>query len=610
MAKLDRFREVWIGDFEFGGYDGKPDIRCAVFHELHTGRTMRLWVDELRRHPKPPFDIGPDTLFVAHYASAELNCFRELGWPFPANVLDTFVELRRLVNGRGGASYLDLLAYFGEDAMSALEKEELRVLAMRGGPYTEEEKRRLLAYCERDVIPLAKLLPRFIKHVALDLMLNLDQYYIKAISNVEGRGIPLDAELVGRFIGAIDDIKILLPHTIDPEGLVFEGTRFVESRFLDYVARLGIPWPFLETGSPDLQDDTFRQLAKAYPKELGPIHETRYILSKLNLQKLVVCPDGRNRCLLGYYGTITSRNTPSNAKFIFGSARWARSFIRPGPGMALAYLDWSAQEYRIAARLSGDPAMLDDCKQGDPYIHGAIRMGLAPAGATKASHPNFRAVFKVIALASLYGMGPVTLSARLGAPVRQAVNLLALHKLVYRRYWEWSNNVTSRAWGDGCMQSLYGWRLNVTDNTKHTSLMNWHIQTGAAEMLRIAFGLAEANGVRVIAPVHDAALIEAPVEDIQIHVAIMRECMELASAKVLGGFRVPTSHEIVTYPDRYRDEKDREALMWPRMLRLLERIEQQRNNGKIILTSAGLDKTRLGVTQTTPSGDTTDTPQG
>ena len=53
MAKLDQFSEVQVADFEFGGYDGKPEIRCAVFHELHTGRTMRLWADELRRHPKP-----------------------------------------------------------------------------------------------------------------------------------------------------------------------------------------------------------------------------------------------------------------------------------------------------------------------------------------------------------------------------------------------------------------------------------------------------------------------------------------------------------------------------------------------------------------------------
>lgn len=590
MEKLEKFREVWVGDFEFGGFDGKPDIRCGVFHELRTGRTMRLWVDELRHHPKPPFETGPEALFVAHYASAELNCFRELGWRFPTNVLDTFVETRRLVNGRGSASYLDLLSYFGEDAISALEKEEMRALAMRGGSYTDEEKCLLLDYCARDVIPLARILPSFIENAAPDLALGLDQHYIKAISNVEGRGIPLDADLVGRFIGALGEIKKLLPSDVDPKGIVFDGTRFVENRFLDYVARLAIPWPFHESGSPDLQDETFRQMAKAYPRELGPIRETRYILSQLKLQELVVCPDGRNRCMLSYYRTITSRNAPSNAKFIFGPARWARSFIRPEPGMAIAYLDWAAQEYRIAAQSSGDPAMLDDCQGGDPYIRGAIRMCLAPRGATKKSHPHLRAVFKVVALASLYGMGPFTLAARLGTIVRQAIDLLAKHKLLYRRYWEWSNNVTSRAWGDGCMRSRYGWRFIVTDNTKHTTVMNWHIQTAGAEMLRFALVLAEANGIAVIAPVHDAVLIYAPAEEIHRHASIMRECMELASMKVVEGYRIPTSQEIIVYPERYRDEKDREALMWPRMLRLLERVEEKRTNGRSLFMNAGLGR--------------------
>ena len=36
----------------------------------------------------PPFDIGPDALFVAYSAWAELTCFIVLGWPFPVHVFD------------------------------------------------------------------------------------------------------------------------------------------------------------------------------------------------------------------------------------------------------------------------------------------------------------------------------------------------------------------------------------------------------------------------------------------------------------------------------------------------------------------------------------------
>jgi hypothetical protein len=36
----------------------------------------------------PPFDTGPDTLFVAYSAWAELTCFMALGWKFPEHVFD------------------------------------------------------------------------------------------------------------------------------------------------------------------------------------------------------------------------------------------------------------------------------------------------------------------------------------------------------------------------------------------------------------------------------------------------------------------------------------------------------------------------------------------
>ena len=37
---------------------------------------------------RPPFDIGPDTLFVAYSAWAEMTCFMVLGWQFPGHIFD------------------------------------------------------------------------------------------------------------------------------------------------------------------------------------------------------------------------------------------------------------------------------------------------------------------------------------------------------------------------------------------------------------------------------------------------------------------------------------------------------------------------------------------
>ena len=89
------YREIWLVDFEYGSTPGNPpEIRCMVAREFFSGRTIRLWEDHLRVLPEPPFSIGPQSLFVAYFASAELGCFLALDWTFPQRILDLCVEFK------------------------------------------------------------------------------------------------------------------------------------------------------------------------------------------------------------------------------------------------------------------------------------------------------------------------------------------------------------------------------------------------------------------------------------------------------------------------------------------------------------------------------------
>src|ERR1051326_4330928 len=92
------YREIWAVDFEFIADPGEnPNPVCLVAWELHSGRRLRLWQDEMG--PTPPYGTGPDTLFVAYYASAEIGCHLALGWPVPERILDLFTEFRNATNG-------------------------------------------------------------------------------------------------------------------------------------------------------------------------------------------------------------------------------------------------------------------------------------------------------------------------------------------------------------------------------------------------------------------------------------------------------------------------------------------------------------------------------
>ena len=67
-------------------------------------------------------------------------------------------------------------------------------------------------------------------------------------------------------------------------------------------------------------------------------------------------------------------------------------------------------------------------------------------------------------------------------------------------------------------------------------------------------------GVKILAPIHDALLVESKLEDIDETVALTQKAMADASATILDGFRLRTDVEIVRYPDRYTDERGAE--MW------------------------------------------------
>ena len=129
----------------------------------------------------------------------------------------------------------------------------------------------------------------------------------------------------------------------------------------------GILWPRRENGGLALDDDTFRQMAKSYPA-VSPLRELRSSLSEMRLNDLAVGCDGRNRTILSAFRSRTGRNQPSNSRFIFGPSVWLRGLIKPPPGYGVAYVDWSQQEFGIAAALSKDGNMIAAYMSGDPYL--------------------------------------------------------------------------------------------------------------------------------------------------------------------------------------------------------------------------------------------------
>jgi DNA polymerase I-like protein with 3'-5' exonuclease and polymerase domains len=244
--------------------------------------------------------------------------------------------------------------------------------------------------------------------------------------------------------------------------------------------------------------------------------------------------------------------------------------MRPLDGFSLAYIDWSQQEFGIAAALSGDSSMIEAYLSGDPYLTFAKQAGAVPGDATKQSHKAERELFKQCALAVQYGMQERSLSERLGKPVIVGRQLLQQHRRTYPKFWEWSEAAVNRSLQGFPLPTTFGWTIHPTSDPNPRSVANFPVQANGAEMMRWAAILATERGICVCAPSHDAFLIEAPTAQIETVAAEMQDVMQTASQIVLGGLKLRSDVEYVHSPDRYMDERGIE--MWNCVMELLDEL--------------------------------------
>ena len=360
---------------------------------------------------------------------------------------------------------------------------------------------------------------------------------------------------------------------VSDDSLSWSGPMsFSSRRFAEWLAKSDIPWPRLPTGALALDDDTFRQMARMYPR-VAPLRELRYSLGEMRLfSDLAVGSDGRNRCLLSAFRSVTGRNQPSNAKFIFGPSCWLRGLIKPGVGRAIAYVDWAQQEFGVAGALSGDSAMQDAYSSGDPYLTFAIQAGAVPKDATKQTHAAEREQFKVCALAVQYGMGAESLAQSLGQPTAAARELLRLHRATYPKFWRWSQAAVDHAMLRGWLHTVFGWKVTIGPRANPRSLANFPMQANGAEMLRLGCCLATEAGIAVCAPIHDALLVGGSKDGIEAVVAATQDAMRQASRDVLDGFELRSDAEIVRWPDRYSDKRGQR--MWDTVTKIVEQVDR------------------------------------
>ncbi|MES2638425.1 MAG: DNA polymerase I [Myxococcota bacterium] len=217
--------------------------------------------------------------------------------------------------------------------------------------------------------------------------------------------------------------------------------------------------------------------------------------------------------------------------------RRIRAAFVASPGCKLVSADWSQIELRVLAHFSGDPVLVEAFRTGaDVHRRTAGEIYGVPLDAVT---PEQRNVGKTVNFATIYGQGATALASILGIPRKEAQTAIERYFATYAGVREWLDRTIVEATAHGYVTTLLGRRryipelsrLNSQDRTAGERIAaNTPIQGSAADlcklaMLKIARDL-EGMRTRMLLQVHDELVLEAPDDEVDRVVEMVREAME------------------------------------------------------------------------------------
>jgi len=557
---------IYIIDTEFG-YRDELEVRgnlkpiCACLVNLETGEEHPFWndsFDDLRRF----INDNLDCLFVAHNMTSEVRVLKHLSVPIPNLWYCTFISYRWLSNRRIGkrdksippASLVAALEHFGEAHEDPIGKRELQE-RLGKLQYHPSERERILRYCLQDCHATATLF-RHLRRQGAPCERSWTEY-AKAVVDIEDEGLLIDERALGEIVGSARRLRDLLVAKGNHEYPFFDANGSLNAaQTLDWVRQRSKSWcgALTKKGALSLADKSLEKLATRFPE----IENVRQIKASISLLKNAGLKASRGRSYFSVvpFRTITGRNAPSD--FLFAKPKWCRFLVIPEPGHILLGVDYDAQEFGIAAALSGDKAMLDAYWDGDPHIGFAIRTGACPRGATKETHPAMRKRYKETNLAILYGKTIPATALMLGTSQAAAAKLYAEHQRLFPTFWDWSARVKSKIRRTGEMWSSLGWRAKTKFSSPRSKL-NFAMQATGADIMRLSIVYLRQLGVRVLAPIHDGFLLTCRMDEHDDTVKRIDLAFDKACRQALGG-RTLRWTVSAPYTQRYVDEDGQE--MW------------------------------------------------
>ena len=259
----------------------------------------------------------------------------------------------------------------------------------------------------------------------------------------------------------------------------------------------------------------------------------------------LIGPDGRLHTLFHQAVAATGRlsssdpnlqNIPIRTPL---GRRIRHAFVAGSPDTTLVAADYSQIELRIIAHVSGDEHLADAfAREADIHRETAARvLHKEPADVTS----DERSMAKMVNFGLAYGMSDFGLSSRAGISREEAQAFIKSYFDAYNGISRYMVHIRETAKEVGYVSTLLGRRRRIPELTSSNGALraagermaiNMPIQGTAADIVKIAMIRmdsalrAGAFRARLLLSVHDELLLEAPRDEVERLVPVLREAME------------------------------------------------------------------------------------
>jgi DNA polymerase-1 len=570
---------------------------CVGIALVSEGRLLRFVVD-LRRSELLPFVqevLDLPVPFCCHYAKADLFALWSAGLREPRRVWDSWLAEKALRLGRSRTRRAARQARDDGAAMDlarAAEAEEEQALSLdataaryglgpgRGGaktslqssflskpldaPLTRDEAE----YCAADAGLAAAL--REPQRVACDrqgLVEVLDGVLMPwnvTAAEIEWTGVLFDRPKCQKLLEGTQRVRDRLGADLRTYGITNPDSTPQLADFL-VAQRLAEHFPRTTTGMPSTQDKYLKEREALHPALplVRRWRKVRQLAADPAILGLLTGADGRVHADFRVLGADTGR-TQARRPNLMGIGRLFRPLVRAAEGFGIGDVDLSQIEVFIAA-VFGDEALVAACNRGDVYVSTAkaiFASELTPQDQAlsdeqfKEKHKRLRQRTKPLVLGIIYGKTVRGIAQDLKVRLAEAQDLWehfrAHFPTICRRMEAAREQSVHR--GYAYISGLRRFRACAGAASAHEkrALGNAYVQ-GTAALVFFAAGnrlrpLYRQWGARLIIPVHDAFVFEAPLAHIEAVTDLTRQVVLQTVQEWFPELR-PRAEKNITHPD-------------------------------------------------------------